>query len=402
MLLVEYGRVALDIDRQTGSVLASNLQCLDDTRARPTSIAPRPTSIIVRRKHFHVPAEDRGSPASTAALGPNNPPLPQARGCTPAAPPDVNAYPGGSLDRDVAEPARVDGGDVGTRGAAKSKRTAAATVSPSVDSIYPDGSYAVVIGINDYASAGVDPEDGGMHDLRSARQDAERVRDTLVERGFIVLGELYDSEATPRAMRCLLSSVKQTMKGKRSARLCFYLAAHGVREDEGSGWICCHGADKFNLEATCIEMQELKRFSRRVDCCHQLYVLDVCHAGMLLTAARNGNAAIDKTVRSRAFERAMLGSPSIMAMCGTASGQDAMESDAGGIFSTAFVDALRHVGAGNDHDFVVATELYSYILRAVLEEAAQRGCTQTPKFEPLWQFHKKTLCDGQMLFAKKT
>ena len=44
---------------------------------------------------------------------------------------------------------------------------------PTVDSVYPDGSYAVIIGINDYESAGVDPEDGGMRNLSCARQDGE-------------------------------------------------------------------------------------------------------------------------------------------------------------------------------------------------------------------------------------
>ena len=121
-------------------------------------------------------------------------------------------------DQGVDEQARIDGAAVGTRGAAKSKRAAAATAGPSVDSIYPDGSYAVVVGINDYLSSGIGPDAGGMGDLKSARQDAELVRETLQAKGFTILKEIYDKDVTKDNFLDLLDGVTEALEGKVHAR----------------------------------------------------------------------------------------------------------------------------------------------------------------------------------------
>ena len=86
----------------------------------------------------------------------------------------------------IARQASAEAG-VGTRGKAKSGATATtASAGPSVTSVYPDGSYAVVVGINDYLSSGIGPDAGGMGDLKSARQDAELVRETLRAKGCLL------------------------------------------------------------------------------------------------------------------------------------------------------------------------------------------------------------------------
>jgi hypothetical protein len=283
--------------------------------------------------------------------------------------------------------------EVGTRGATRkgnNAKDAADALTPT--KVYPDGSYAVLIGINDYESSGISPDEGGMADLKSARQDAELVRDTLRARGFTILGELYDKDATPVAIRKLLSKIKKTLKGKKQARFVLFLASHGHQDEDDDGWICAHGCDRTALEDTCIEMQALKDFAKRLDCAHQLFLLDCCHAGSLLVGTRGAPSK---------FEVAMLKSPAVYGMTAVTKDQLALEVGGHGIFTKLLVDGLNGkvgVFSRRERGHVTATELFSYVQRGVLEAAGKKGREQTPKFEPLWQMHKGRSCDGQVLF----
>ena len=279
------------------------------------------------------------------------------------------------------------GGGVGTRG---NKKGAAIPEGPTVDSVYPDGSYAVIIGINDYESAGVDLEDGGMRNLSSARQDGEIISETLRLHGFEILSELYDKDATYVAVNDLLSKTKKKMKGKPKARFVFFVASHGILDDDGDGWMCCYGCDTTELEGTCLPMQALRNFSKRLDCSHQLYFLDMCHAGSFLNGTR---AAPTK------YEQALLASPAIYGMTAVTKDQEAIESEGHGVFTKLLVDALRGNVDTRERNYLTGTELFSYVQRGVLEEADRRGRVQVPKYQPLWQQHKKKNCDGQVIFA---
>ena len=259
-----------------------------------------------------------------------------------------------------------------------------------MDSIYPDGSYAVIIGINDYESAGVDLEDGGMRNLSSARQDGEIISETLRLHGFEILSELYDKDATYVAVNDLLSKTKKKMKGKPKARFVFFVASHGILDDDGDGWMCCYGCDTTELEGTCLPMQALRNFSKRLDCSHQLYLLDMCHAGSFLNGTR---AAPTK------YEQALLASPAIYGMTAVTKDQEAIESEGHGVFTKLLVDALRGNVDTRERNYLTGTELFSYVQRGVLEEASRRGRVQVPKYQPLWQQHKKKNCDGQVIFA---
>ena len=121
--------------------------------------------------------------------------------------------------------------------------------------IYPDGSYAVIIAIDDYESA--DVGETGFKNLKCAVADAKMMRATLEARGFTVLEELLNEQATMQNVKKLMSSVKKKLKDKTKARLVFFLASHGYL-DEDEAWMCCHGADIEELEETCIELKALK------------------------------------------------------------------------------------------------------------------------------------------------
>ena len=99
------------------------------------------------------------------------------------------------------------------------------------------------------------------------------MRETLEARGFTILQELLNEEATMPRVKKLMSTVKKTLKGKKKSRFVFFLASHGFLEDD-EAWMCCYGANREELEDACIELKSLKAFSKRLDPTHQLFILD--------------------------------------------------------------------------------------------------------------------------------
>jgi uncharacterized caspase-like protein len=287
--------------------------------------------------------------------------------------------------------AKIDSGSEEVKERCVGKNKLSKPAGPTVQSVYPDGSYAIVIGINDYTSSGVPKDEGGMGNLDSARQDAELVTETLTARGFTIIGKLFDADATKANINELLSKAKDTLKGKTNARFVCFLASHGHHED-GDGWICTYGANTKKLECTCMEMGELKKFAKRLDCAHQLYLLDCCYAGELLVGDRCAPST---------FELAMLNSPAIYGMTAVTKDQKACEVGGHGMFTKYLVNGLNgKVTQFENRGHVTARELFDYVQRGVVEFAHSKGKTQTPKFEPLRQMHKDRSCDGQVLFFR--
>ena len=281
----------------------------------------------------------------------------------------------------------------GTRGNSHKSARVQKDPDPTDDVLYADGSYAVIIAINDYESSGVDPEEGGMKNLACARQDGELMSETLKAKGFEVLAELYDQDAQEKSIRKVLSKVKKKLRGKPKARFVFFLACHGVLgEDEEEGWICCHGCDTEELEDTCISMKSIRDFSKRLNCSHQLYLFDCCHAGSFLEGTRSAPTK---------YELRMVSKPAIYGMTAVTRDQEAIETNGHGIFTKLVVDGLNGRVETGDRLYMTATELFSYVQRGVVEEAERRSRVQVPKFQPLWQMHQKQSCDGQVLFFKE-
>ena len=289
-----------------------------------------------------------------------------------------------------------------TRGAASAKVSspAAALLQEEEVDYYPDGSFAVIVAINDYTSS-VPLNEGGLPNLQCARNDGNLIKDTLVHRhGFEMLGELYDASATSMDLLDMLDTVKQKMEGKVKARFVFFLASHGYLDFDERGWICAHGCRLNKLNSTCLKMSVLKDFAESIDCMHQLYLLDCCHAGSLLVSTRGGPSNPSKTKRSE-YEQAMLASPAIHGLTAVTKNQQALEVNGHGMFTRSFIEGLDGgvgVFAREERTHVTTTELFSYVQRRVLELAKQINRDQTPRCEPLLINHKKKPCDGQMLF----
>ena len=289
-----------------------------------------------------------------------------------------------------------------TRGAASAKVSspAAALLQEEEVDYYPDGSFACIIAINDYTSS-VPLNEGGLPNLQCAQNDGNLIKDTLVNRhGFEMLGELYDASATSLDLLDMLDTVKLRVQGLKRARFVFFLASHGYLDTDERGWICPHGCRLNKLNSTCIKMSVLKDFAESIDCMHQLYLLDCCHAGSLLVSTRGGPSNSSKTKRSE-YEQAMLASPAIHGLTAVTKNQQALEVNGHGMFTRSFIEGLNGgvgVFAREERTHVTTTELFSYVQRRVLELAKKINRDQTPRCEPLLINHKKKPCDGQMLF----
>jgi hypothetical protein len=223
---------------------------------------------------------------------------------------------------------------------------------------YKDGSYCVIIALNDYESANVPINNGGMPNLLCARNDGSLIKDLLInQHQFEVIGELYDSNATSINFLNLLDNVKNKLNNKKLSRFIFFLASHGHLDDDERGWICTHGCNLQKLNSTCIKMSMLKDFAESIDCQHQLYLLDCCHAGSLLVTSR-GHPSTSQYVK------AMLESPAIHGLTAVTKNQEALEEGGHGMFTRSFVEGLNGgvgVFARGERNFVTTTELFSYV-----------------------------------------
>ena len=108
-------------------------------------------------------------------------------------------------------------------------------------------------------------------------------------------------------------------------------------------------------------MSVLKDFAESIDCQHQLYLLDCCHAGSLLVSTRG---------QPSDYDLAMLNSPSIHGLTAVTKNQQALEENGHGMFTRSFAEGLNgNVGvfSRDERNYVTTTELFSYIQRRVLE-----------------------------------
>ena len=104
------------------------------------------------------------------------------------------------------------------------------------------------------------------------------------------------------------------------------------------------------------------------------------------------------------MRQALLKSPAIYGMTAVTKDQQALEVGGHGIFTKLLVDGLNgKVGVfeRREREYMTAMELFTYVQIGVAEEAGNKSREQVPKFEPLWQMHMESSCDGQVLFFKK-
>lgn len=266
------------------------------------------------------------------------------------------------LDRLVADGYRFAGWD----GSGFSAGEAAAKATrQTVTTGYAD-SWAVVIGVNDYAK---------WPKLQYAANDADGMRQLLVERyGFAperVLS-LKDGEATRNG---ILSLFERLGHGdvKKNDRVLVFFAGHGATRKLSSGreigYIVPADADPQNTATDAIPMTEIQNIAEGLQAKHVFFVMDACYSGLGLTRGAGGGFLRENAKR---VGRQML----------TAGGADQLVADGGpgghSIFSWTLLQGLGGKGDLNGDGLITATELAAYVAPAVSGVSLQ-----TPAFGSL-------------------
>jgi uncharacterized caspase-like protein/peptidoglycan/xylan/chitin deacetylase (PgdA/CDA1 family) len=229
-------------------------------------------------------------------------------------------------------------------------------------------SWAVVIGIDDYAK---------WPKLQYAARDAQAIRETLITQfGFSAERIIsLDNKAATRAAILGAFNERLSQSGmKKNDRLFVFFAGHGATRQLSSGrdvgYIIPVDSDPKQLATDAIAMTELQNIAENLTAKHVLFVMDACYSGLGLTrGAASQNFLRDNAKR---IGRQML----------TAGGADQLVADGGpnghSVFTWTLLQGLSGKGDLNGDGLITATELAAYVAPAVA--AVSR---QTPAFGSL-------------------
>lgn len=229
---------------------------------------------------------------------------------------------------------------------------------PPAEPLYRE-SYAVVIGIDDYAN---------WPRLRYAVNDARSIRDTLVNKyGFkpqnVTL--LANKDATRENIIATLgTTLADTRKVRREDRVFVFFAGHGATRRLPSGrdlgYIVPVEASADNFQTQAISMTQLQDISEAIPAKHVLFIMDSCYSGLALT---RGGARPDGGVYAR--ELARRGARQMF----TAGGADEQVADNGpnghSIFTWTLLQGLEGKADLNGDGIITASELAAHVAPVV-------------------------------------
>ena len=269
------------------------------------------------------------------------------------------------LDRLVAEGYQFAGWDGNAFTVAKSDKAPQEKVS--VSSGYSN-SWAVVIGINDYAK---------WPKLQYAVQDSQGVRQILIEKlGFPSdhVFSLQDGEATRNGILATFHDRLANSSVQKDDRVFVFFAGHGATRRLSSGrdlgYIVPVDSDPNEFAADAIPMTEIQNISESLNSKHVFFVMDACYSGLGLT--RGGGSSNYLRDNAKRIGRQML----------TAGGTDQMVADGGpnghSVFTWTLLQGLSGKADLNGDGIITATELAAYVAPAVSAVSQQ-----TPAFGSL-------------------
>lgn len=255
-----------------------------------------------------------------------------------------------------------------TRSLSVVPRSAPAPVpSVAATSIY-DGSFAVVVGIDDYVRL---PRLGG------AVNDARHVARVLADQGFDVTLVL-NGEATRRRLVEVLADRLPERLSERD-RVIVYFAGHGLTvgdEERPLGYLVPVDGDPSAPSATAIGMSELQQwFGVTYRAKHVLFVADACYSGLALQS-RSAGASGDGSAYLRQITR----SPVRFSLVAGSASQEASEWRGRGLFTLFFEQGIRGAADLNADGLVTSQELATYVGPEVAAFAATHlGREQLPQ-----------------------
>jgi peptidoglycan/xylan/chitin deacetylase (PgdA/CDA1 family)/uncharacterized caspase-like protein len=260
----------------------------------------------------------------------------------------------------------------GAAPAASDAASMAARVASVSDTTTEGDSWAVVIGVDDYAH---------WPRLSHAARDAESVQALLTTKlGFkpAHVISLQNQAATRSNVMAVFNEQLPKAGLKKTDNLFVFFAGHGGTRHLSSGrdlgYIIPVDASTDDLAGDAIPMTELQNISESLVARHVIFVMDACYSGLGLVrgggaSTRSGNFLRDNAHR---VGRQML----------TAGGADQMVADGGpgghSIFTWTLLQGLSGKADLNGDNIITGTELAAYIAPAVASVSAQ-----TPAFGSL-------------------
>ncbi|MEO7105827.1 MAG: polysaccharide deacetylase family protein [Rhodoferax sp.] len=272
------------------------------------------------------------------------------------------------LDRLVAEGYQFAGWD-GTRFSVPKGAAGAVTASaPVVVSPGYSDSWAIVIGIDDYAK---------WPKLQYAARDAQAIRETLIQKfGFATdhVVSLSIKQATRTGILATFHDKLAHSGMTKNDRLFVFFAGHGATRQLSSGrdlgYIIPVDSDPNQIATDAIPMTELQNIAESLTAKHVLFVMDACYSGLGLT--RGGGSSNFLRDNGKRLGRQML----------TAGGADQLVADGGpnghSIFTWTLLQGLAGKADLNGDGIITATELAAYVAPAVSAVSHQ-----TPAFGSL-------------------
>ncbi|MFN0301520.1 MAG: polysaccharide deacetylase family protein, partial [Burkholderiales bacterium] len=269
------------------------------------------------------------------------------------------------LDRLVADGYQFAGWDGG--GFTVAKGAAAPAAKSIVTTGYAD-SWAIVIGVNDYAN---------WPKLQHAVQDAKAIRQILIEK-FAFTPErvisLTDRDATRSGILAAFHERLGHGGLKKNDRVVVFFAGHGATRKLSSGrdlgYLIPADSDPNQIATDAIPMTEIQNIAESLPAKHVLFIMDACYSGLGLTRGAGSGAFARENAKR--IGRQML----------TAGGADQLVADGGpnghSIFTWTLLQALAGKADLNGDRLITGTELAAYVAPAVAGVSQQ-----TPAFGSL-------------------
>lgn len=248
-------------------------------------------------------------------------------------------------------------------------RARKATASDTTVTSGYEKSWAIVVGIDDYAK---------WPKLEYASHDAQAIADTLTGQfGFpssqVIV--LKNQQATRNNILAVFHDRLADDRTGRNDRVFVFFAGHGATRRLASGrdlgYIIPVDSDPNEFATDAIAMTDIQNIAESMQAKHVMFVMDACYSGLGLTRG-GGSSSSFLRENARRSARQML----------TAGGADQQVADSGpnghSVFTWVLLQALAGKGDLNGDGLITGTELAAYVAPAV--SAVSR---QTPAFGSL-------------------
>jgi hypothetical protein len=221
----------------------------------------------------------------------------------------------------------------------------------SLQKIY-QGSYALVIGANNYSS--------GWPDLPGVKKDVKEVEAALMKKGFLVT---VITDPTKRELEEAFDNFISKYGLSEKNRLLIYFAGHGHTQKLSYGRQMGYlvPVDAPNPEenlngflAKGMDMQQIEVYAKRIQARHALFLFDSCFSGSFFSL----NRAIPKSVQYK------IKLPVRQFITSGSSGEEVSDDS---VFRKMFVSALDGEGDSNRDGFLTGTELGEFLKNKVID-----------------------------------